>query len=555
MSSSLQRTTFDTPILPRLETVLAEVRRGIYRIPEFQRPFIWSDDQRLKLLDSIVKGLPIGSLLVWRTTQQGLIQSYPEIANIPVIPELVGTVSTYVIDGHQRISTLFGALIAPKQPRVTSERRWPIYYELGTEENPAFRLPPRTGQMPPPHWIPLDILFDGKKLFTFRDALYKAGEDEKAEEAERLANLFKDYILPVVPLVTEELDLVTDAFVRINSQGSGMSEAHMLRALTHLKQGYDTDIAFRKIRDILEPLGWGEIDEAILVNCLKAIFELDVYRASVRELNERLKKEPGSLNRLEEALVEAIALLAELGVRGVGALPYAHQLVVLVALAAGSPTILGKPNIRTLMRCWFVRTTYLETFTGITGSGIRAMLAALQEPDYNEWDLATSPDWQSEPIERRLIIRKGTVRAKALALFLARQPQDASVRAQREEIAASQQGQPGQRLALLFPEEAAVPGNIVIATPSELKRLRAALRTGSITPTEHDTFALPTEPLIGLNTNARASVRDFLIRRTKLLLEAEAQWIAPFGLSADLEREQRIEDVLTTPDALWGDWG
>jgi len=81
--------------------------------------------------------------------------------------------------------------------------------------------------------------------------------------------------------VTEELDIVTDAFVRINSQGKGMSEAHMLRALTHL-QAIDTERHFEKVRARLEPHGWAGLDDQVLVNILKAMLGLDVYAAGVR---------------------------------------------------------------------------------------------------------------------------------------------------------------------------------------------------------------------------------------------------------------------------------
>src|SRR6185437_7317855 len=235
----MERKMFDTPVLPRLATILAEVKSGDLVVPWFQRPFVWDDDQRLALMDSIAQGMPIGSLLVWRTSRRDL-RTYDRVGGIQLECAHEGEKVNYLIDGHQRVSTLFGALYAgSREPASGDETRWPLYYELAAKDRPAFRVPPRRGPVPN-HWLPLDILLDGDRLFDFTQRLRQEGRRDLAKEAENLANIFRDYIIPIVPLVTEELDIVTDAFVRINSQGKSMTEAHMLRALTHL-QFIDTD--------------------------------------------------------------------------------------------------------------------------------------------------------------------------------------------------------------------------------------------------------------------------------------------------------------------------
>ena len=38
---------FETPQVPRLPSLLAEVRSGAILIPDFQRPLEWDDDRRL----------------------------------------------------------------------------------------------------------------------------------------------------------------------------------------------------------------------------------------------------------------------------------------------------------------------------------------------------------------------------------------------------------------------------------------------------------------------------------------------------------------------------
>lgn len=535
MSEMLERTSFDTPILPRLGTIIAEIQRGVYQIPDFQRPYVWADDQRLELLDSIVKGLPIGSLLVWRSSSHRL-GTYPEIAGIPLPPpQSEGNKHTYLIDGHQRISTLFGALVRPLEARTGKDaRRWPIYYELGTSESPAFRVPPSRGDVPN-HWLPLDILLDNRAVYRFRDRLFQAKEEEKADEVERLANVFKDYIIPIVPLVTENLDLVTDAFVRINSKGSDMTEAHMLRALTHLKKDIDTDLGFRRIRESLAPLGW-DIPDQSLVNSLKAAFGLDVYRSSVTELNDRLKHNRDALVRLEAALTRVVRLLRTFGVAGWGALPYAYQLVTLAALAFNDPDYLVTHQ-EALSR-WFWRTTYAEHFTGQTGDQIKREIDLLAiAPVGADPEIARGVEIAALNALDPLRMRK--VRTKAFLLFLANSPSDTDARERRRDVLA-QVGlvQKDRRaLARLFPNGSLLPGNVVLADSSELRNLRTEIRAGRLTDEESDAYAI-------LLTGVQLLLPEegFVDLRGQILIQREEEFIRSLGLSVRRGRESATSD-------------
>jgi len=532
MSEQLERTSFDTPVLPRLQTIISELQRGVYVIPEFQRPSVWKDEQRLDLLDSIVKGLPIGSLLVWRSSTHAL-EIYKEIAGIPVKTARSGLDKrTYLIDGHQRITTLFGALVRPPVPRQGKDaRRWPIYYELGTAESPAFRFPKTQGE-PEPHWLPLDMLIDGKALSQFRDRLYKLGEDEKADEVERVANVFKDYIIPVVPLVTESLDLVTDAFVRINSRGSEMTEAHMLRALTYLKPDRDTDRAFRSIRRELESHGWRGVPDQLLVNSLKVYFDLNIYRSAVTEINTRLEQSPEALSRLQAAMIEAVEVLRRFGVHGLAALPYAHHLITLTKLAAEQPGSLVSREWP--LQDWFLRTTYSEHFSGQTSGQIRRELDLLLEASLDE-----DPDIaRGAEIGALRRLRKGKVRTRAFLLFLAGRPTDVDAATRRAEIL-GYSGKP----AYLFHSSGVPkgdPGNALVANLGELRNLRKVLASPAFNAYSEqalalaDEFALPLEALACLPDQ-----RAFVRKRREILLRQEAARITKLGLKV---RDEAAEE-------------
>jgi Uncharacterized conserved protein len=75
-----------------LEQLLEEVRSGRLRIPRFQRPYVWQPHQMLDLFDSIERGYPIGSILIWETSLR--LPTLDQVAGIDVPPAPRGSSPT-----------------------------------------------------------------------------------------------------------------------------------------------------------------------------------------------------------------------------------------------------------------------------------------------------------------------------------------------------------------------------------------------------------------------------------------------------------------------------
>src|SRR5215510_12245349 len=91
----------------RVEELLTHARAGRIRVPAFQRGFKWEREDVQKLLDSIWRGYPIGTLLLWqRLGGAGPVK----------LGELIFEVSEqsawFVVDGQQRIVSLVSSLLA-----------------------------------------------------------------------------------------------------------------------------------------------------------------------------------------------------------------------------------------------------------------------------------------------------------------------------------------------------------------------------------------------------------------------------------------------------------
>src|SRR5438445_9246854 len=89
----------------KYEHLFSDIDSGRIKIPRFQRDFVWTNAQAAKLIDSIIKGFPIGAFIFWKTREE--LRHFRNIGNalLPETPR--GDAASYVLDGQQRITALY----------------------------------------------------------------------------------------------------------------------------------------------------------------------------------------------------------------------------------------------------------------------------------------------------------------------------------------------------------------------------------------------------------------------------------------------------------------
>lgn len=421
------------PNIQRLPNLLRDVREGDIRIPRFQRPFVWTTEQRLLLCQSIYQGMPIGSFLIWRTKEHDL-RCYDHLGPLRLAwasrddEQEAQAIRQYLLDGHQRLTTLYVALGeglsgSEQDPPLSDqdsegeEENWPIFFDL---DERVFRINTKRNE-PPDTWLPLSILFDPSGLYEFQKRLLDRGAERAlVNRAESLASTFKDYSIPVVPIVTEDLELATESFQRVNSGGTPMNEVHMVSALTWSPE-FDLNERMREIRVELGEVGWEELEEKMILNTCKAALDLDIYYADTQQIRKALKERPEVLQEATDSLKAAARFLRDqCKVYGPAVLPYSFQIVLLAdALRVGIGSQEGglSPSLSDALRRWFWLTTYTEHFAGISAVRLARTLGHLR-------DLAThGGDPEPPSLVRRVTFPRRfdfrAARSRAIALRLA----------------------------------------------------------------------------------------------------------------------------------------
>lgn len=106
--------SFQTPIT--IASVLEKIHRREYVLPAIQREFVWSRDKITRLYDSLMRGYPIGSFLMWQVHEGNsgrfafydFMRDYHERDNAHCAPTgpLGSRAITAILDGQQRLTAL-----------------------------------------------------------------------------------------------------------------------------------------------------------------------------------------------------------------------------------------------------------------------------------------------------------------------------------------------------------------------------------------------------------------------------------------------------------------
>ncbi|TDB91665.1 DUF262 domain-containing protein, partial [Micromonospora fluostatini] len=387
MLSDRGESRLDSTIL-HLDDVLDDIAEGRIQIPVFQRPFVWRPEQMLELFDSIERGYPIGSVLVWETRQP--IESLPSVGDVQVPPAPAGQMVSYVLDGHQRLSTLFGVLRRlGRPPRADDQRewKWRVYRDLTPKsDTERYRHHRAAGEPPPPapdHYLPIRVVGSTFDFLNFSRTLELRVGPARAErlvrEADRVAQRIRSYKLNLIRLQGGNLDQAVDVYTRLNRKGVRMDADQMVSALTHRQ---DKPTLASRIDEIVESVastGFGELPRLALFRVVLALAgEQDVmtprWEAVARRLQDHLVD---AVPDASLAVHRTVDFLRWAGLPLAQLLPYAHQLVVLAKFFHHCPE--PSEEQRYELRRWFWVTAWAGSFAGATSTTLRTKLREMQD--------------------------------------------------------------------------------------------------------------------------------------------------------------------------------
>jgi len=216
-----------------LTKILEKIDEAKLQLPDFQRDYVWGDDDVRSLIASIAKGFPVGALLTLEMGGEVEFKPRP-LAGVSANPRRPDEL---LLDGQQRMTSLYQSLYCKAPVRTRSSRSTEIerYYYLdikaaiansGNFEDAIIGLPAdRVVRTNFGKTVVLDLsysdaefekdLFPLNRVFDSRDWFY-AWRDYWKLRGRDITNLDRDFVKTVV----EKIERYKVPFIRLD-KGNG----------------------------------------------------------------------------------------------------------------------------------------------------------------------------------------------------------------------------------------------------------------------------------------------------------------------------------------------
>ncbi|CAI8307539.1 MAG: Uncharacterised protein [Bacteroidota bacterium] len=247
--------------------LISEIQKGQIKIPKFQRDFVWSIDKTAKLLDSILKGYPIGTFILWETNER--LNDIKNIGNLelPPIPDDIKV--QYVLDGQQRITSLYAAFLGASiqkegEKKITNYGSIFVDLEGDIDNNDEQII---VSELPTNNYISLKNLLNSK--YSDLRENYTSDEIDKIQEYKET---FTSYDFSTVVLRKEDIDSAIEVFTRINTGGQTLTLFEIMSAKTYdEEQNFDMQAKFQKLLKEFEGSKYETISSTVILNVLSLI--------------------------------------------------------------------------------------------------------------------------------------------------------------------------------------------------------------------------------------------------------------------------------------------
>ena len=296
-----------------------------------------------------------------------------------------------------------------------------LYYDLDNQEFVHVREP--AGSVGRQYFPVRSLLGTAGFFEACRRIQSETGDSDLAlqrlAEADRLANAFRDYQLPLIHIQDADLESALTVFARLNRTGRRLTADDMVSALTYQEGEFHLARMLNEFKSELKKTGFGNLDRVFLLRSVLSALERDIYAKDWADLlvkPEVREKLPRAFEAAKQGIRLALVLLGRLGVTSDRLLPYGLQLVLLGEFHRICP----HPTDRAvdLLKRWFWVTSFTGWFGGVnTAQAKRALeeirgLARGTSEEFSVVDL----DSQAQPFPDRFDARSARVRAFLLYL-------------------------------------------------------------------------------------------------------------------------------------------
>ncbi|MCE9664258.1 DUF262 domain-containing protein [Halomonas sp. M5N1S17] len=254
------------PDSKKYSDLINEIQKGIIKIPKFQRDFVWTIDKTAKLLDSILKGYPIGTFILWQTDER--INDIKNVGNLNIPDTPDGVKVQYVLDGQQRITSLFAAYQGAHiqkvgEKKITDYGSIVVNLDVDINDNDEQVI---TEEATGEKFISLsDVLNFMDRMTDIKERF----SDEDFKNIHAYSRAFDTYDFSTVILRKEDIDSAIEVFTRINTGGQTLTLFEIMSAKTYDEpQHFDMQVKWEGFIKELKEIKYEGISSSVVLSLL-----------------------------------------------------------------------------------------------------------------------------------------------------------------------------------------------------------------------------------------------------------------------------------------------
>lgn len=197
--------------------LVSDVKRNNIIIPVFQRDFVWKPEKVAELFDSILKCYPIGSFILWATSDTADSRAISDNQR-----KGRKQVSRMILDGQQRITSIWYGYNGIEENDYHFSKLF-VDLNASDEETVVFYDKKRSFSQMEDHIIPLST-------FVKHEVVENTNQVESFSRIDELKKRFDNYKLSLVSIYGAGENIATEIFTRLNVNGKPLTTFEILCA-------------------------------------------------------------------------------------------------------------------------------------------------------------------------------------------------------------------------------------------------------------------------------------------------------------------------------------
>lgn len=259
--------------------LIANIDQGQIKIPQFQRKFVWSIEETASLIDSIIKGFPIGTFIIWKTQER--LRSIRNIGDLELPETRSGDVVHYVLDGQQRMTSIYIALkglsVSNEDGRLVDYSN--IFVDLVAQQDEPIVITDISGHQPD-SIIRLVDLLNGKMQWIVQNYI------SHLDTIDRYKTAIQTYQFSTIEVENAPIDIATEIFTRINVKGKTLSVFDIMVAKTYsAERQFDLSEKFDELVERLESVDYETISTSTILQAMAACMAKECTKKRILQLD------------------------------------------------------------------------------------------------------------------------------------------------------------------------------------------------------------------------------------------------------------------------------